>query len=266
VPDLRNRPESEVLDVAAQNGWLTARVDARDNDVAAGNIIETEPAAGSSLEKGETLTYYLSRGKPLVAVPPDLVGKAAAEGRELLTQAGFNVAEPQVVFDEKAPKGTIIRVVDEANKPATTEAPKGSTLTFVVSNGPDQRAVPAGLEGQQKDAAANALKALRLNPQLKEDFSETVPKDMVISVDPVAGTKLDVDAPVTLTISKGPSPRPIPATAGLTATQASAALEAAGFTVISISGPASRIVLTTDPPAGEKYPVGTGVRIIVRTT
>ena len=89
---------------------------------------------------------------------------------------------------------------------------------------------------------------------------------MVISVDPVAGTKLDVDAPVTLTISKGPSPRPVPRDRGAHRDAASATLEAAGFTVISISGPASRIVLTTDPPAGEKYPVGTGVRIIVRTT
>ena len=81
-----------------------ARVDARDNDVAAGNIIETEPAAGSSLEKGGTLTYYLSRGKPLVAVPPDLVGKAAAEGRELLTQAGFNVAEPKWYSTRRPPR------------------------------------------------------------------------------------------------------------------------------------------------------------------
>jgi len=31
-------------------------------------------------------------------------------------------------------------VVDEANKPASSEAPSGSTLTLIVSNGPDQRA------------------------------------------------------------------------------------------------------------------------------
>jgi serine/threonine-protein kinase len=266
VPNLRDKAESELLDVAARNGWVTARVDARDNDVAAGNIIETDPPAGRSLDKGQTLTYYVSRGKPLVPVPPDIIGKATAEGRELLIQAGFNMAEPQVVFDEKAPKGTIMRIVDEANKPATTEAAKGSTLTLVVSNGPDQRPVPAGLENQPKDAVDNALKALRLNPQLKEDFNETVPKDTVISVDPVPGTKLDVDAVVTVTVSKGPEPRAIPATAGLTGAAASDRLLAAGFNVISISGPSSRIVLTTDPPAGEKYPVGTGVRIIVRTS
>jgi serine/threonine-protein kinase len=266
VPDLRNNPERQLLDTAARNGWLTVRVDARDNDVAAGNIIETDPPAGRSLEKGETLTYYVSRGKPLVALPPDIVGKATAEGRELLIQAGFTVTEPQVVFDEKAPKGTIMRIVDDANKPAASEAPKGSTLTLVVSNGPDQRAVPTGLENQQKDVVVNALKALRLNPQLKEDFNETVAKDLVVSVDPVPGTKLDVDAVVTVNVSKGPAPRVIPPTAGLTGAAASNLLEQAGFTVLSISGPASRIVLTTDPPAGEKHPVGTGIRIIVRTT
>ena len=248
------------------NGWRTARVDLRDNDVAVGNIIETDPPAGSSLEKGELLTYTVSRGKPLVAVPPDIVGKAAAEGRELLTQAGFTVAEPQVVFDEKAPKGTIMRVVDEANKPTTSEAPKGSTLTLVVSNGPDQRAIPAGLENQPKDAALNALRALRLNPTAKEEFHETVPKDMVISVDPVAGTKLDVDAPVTVTVSKGPEPRVVPNTVGMTASQATIALEGAGFKIRGITGSPSRMVLITDPPAGERHPVDTLVQIIMRTT
>ncbi|HUP72557.1 MAG TPA: protein kinase [Acidimicrobiales bacterium] len=265
VPDLRNEPESKLLDLAAANGWRTARVDLRDNDVAAGNIIETDPVPGQSLEKGELLTYTLSRGKPLVAVPPDLVGKAAAEGRELLIQAGFTVTEPQVVFDEQAPKGTIMQIVDEANKPATSEAPKGSTLTFVVSNGPDQRVVPPGLENQPKDAVVNALTALRLNPQLKEEFHETVPKDMVISVDPPVGTKLDVDALVTVSVSKGQEPRLVPNTVGMTLQQATTALEANLFKIKGVTGSPSRTVLITDPPAGERHPVGTLVQIIMRS-
>jgi serine/threonine-protein kinase len=157
-------------------------------------------------------------------------------------------------------------VVDEANKSVATEAPSGSTLTLTVSNGPDQRAVPAGLENQPKDAAVNALKALRLNPQIKEDFNETVPKDTVISVDPAAGTKLDVDAVVMLTVSKGPGPRAVPPTAGLSAAAASAALEGAGFKVRGIQGSATKTVLTTDPPAGESQPYGTQILIIMRTS
>jgi serine/threonine-protein kinase len=266
VPDLRNQSESRLLDTATANGWRTARVELRDIDVAAGNIIDTDPVAGRKLEKGGLLTYTVSRGKPLVALPPDLVGKAAAEGRDLLVQAGFTVTDPRVVFDEKAPKGTIMSVLDEANKPASSEAPSGSTLTLIVSNGPDQRAVPAGLENQNKDAASNALKALRLNPQLKEDFNETVPKDAVISVDPPAGTKLDVDAVVTLTISKGPEPRVVPNTVGMTLSQATSALEGAGFKIKGVTGSPSGKVLTTDPPANERYPKDTQVQIIMRSS
>ena len=264
VPNLRDKPERELLDVAARNDWVTTRVDARDNDVAAGNIIETDPASGRALGKGQTLTYYVSRGKPLVAVPPDVIGKATAEGRELLIQAGFNVAEPQVVFDETAPKGTVMRIVDDANKPAASEAPKGSTLKLVVSNGPDQRTVPAGLENQGKDAVVNVLKALRLNPQLKEEFKETVPKDMVISVDPVPGTKLDVDAVVTVSVSKGPEPRLVPNTKEMTLNQATTALEGAGFKISGVTGSPSGRVLITNPPAGERYPKDTLVQIIMR--
>ena len=264
VGNYRNEPESKLLEAATANGWRTQRVDNRDVDVAAGNIIDTEPPAGQRLDKGGLLTYYVSRGKPFVPVPPGLGGKALAEVRDLLTQAGFTVAEPRVQFDEQAPKGAVMAVVDEANKPVTTEAPMGSTLTLVVSNGPDQRAVPTGLENQHKDAVVNVLKGLRLNPQLKEDFSETVPKDLVIGVDPPVGTKLDVDAIVTVSVSKGPEPKPVPNVVGLTVSEATTRIEAAGFKVKGVTGSTSSRVLITNPPQGEKYPAGTEIQIIMR--
>jgi beta-lactam-binding protein with PASTA domain len=52
----------------------------------------------------------------------------------------------------------------------------------------------------------------------------------------------------------------------LTATQASAALEAAGFTVKTITGSATKTVIGTDPPAGDTQPFGTAITIIMRTT
>jgi serine/threonine-protein kinase len=142
----------------------------------------------------------------------------------------------------------------------------GSTLTLIVSNGPAQRAVPAGLEGQPKDAVVNALKQLRLNPQLKEEFHETVAKDAVIAVDPPAGTKLDVDAVVTLTVSKGPEPKPIPNVVGLTVAEATTRIEAAGFKVKGVTGSTSRTVLISDPPAGERHPAGTQIQLIMRSS
>ena len=265
VADFRNEPESKLLDAASANGWRTERFDNRDVDVASGNIIETEPAGGQRLDRGGLLKYWVSLGKPLVPLPQALMGKGAPEARDLLTQAGFTVGEARQQFDEQAPKGAVLSVVDEANKPVTTMAPMGSTLTLVVSNGPDQRAVPPGLEGQHKDAVVATLKQLRLNPQLKEDFSPTVEKDKVIGVDPPIGTRIDVGAVVTISVSKGPEPKPIPPTNGLTGAAASDLIVKAGFKVSSISGPAGNAVVGTDPPAGEKHPPGTSVRIFVRS-
>ena len=135
---------------------------------------------------------------------------------------------------------------------------------MIVSNGPDQRTVPAGLENQGKDAVVNVLKGLRLNPQLKDEFNETVPKDMVISVDPPVGTKLEVDAVVTVTVSKGPEPRVVPNTVGMTLNQATTALEGAGFKISGVTGSPSARVLITNPPPGERYPKDTLVQIIMR--
>lgn len=61
-------------------------------------------------------------------------------------------------------------------------------------------------------------------------FSETLARDLVIAQDPVAGTTVSRGDVVTLTVSLGPPPVPVPTDlAGMTVEEATATLEAAGL-------------------------------------
>ena len=73
--------------------------------------------------------------------------------------------------------------------------------------------VPDVQAGIGVDEAQQAVTAAELQPQRddgKSEFSDTVPKDKVIRLDPKAGTQLNIGAPVTIIVSKGQKPRPIP--------------------------------------------------------
>lgn len=75
-----------------------------------------------------------------------------------------------------------------------------------------------------------ALESKGFNVAEVGTYSESVSVDTVISQDPPAGTSLAEGSTVTLTVSQGPPPVPVPTDlAGKTIDQASAALTAAGF-------------------------------------
>ena len=87
---------------------------------------------------------------------------------------------------------------------------------------------------------------------------------VVISAGTPAGTEVARDAPIVLTVSKGPAPVPVPNVVGMSGTAASAQLQASGLGVSGIEGSPSNVVLATDPPAGETLPRGAPVRIFTR--
>jgi serine/threonine-protein kinase len=70
---------------------------------------------------------------------------------------------------------------------------------------------------------------------------------------------------VTLEVSKGPPPVPVPDVRFNSGSFAAQLLEESGFTVAGIEGSPSGMVLATDPPPGELHPPGTPVRIFTRS-
>jgi beta-lactam-binding protein with PASTA domain/tRNA A-37 threonylcarbamoyl transferase component Bud32 len=258
MPNLVNRPVTELQQLAAANHWTLAKAnDGRSDAVQAGFVIDTTPPAGTKLAEGETVEYTVSLGPKLVPIPK-LDNMTLDQATAELAKVKLTLGAPVHDFSETVPAGSVIRVETVGG-----DAAPNTAISVRVSDGAAPRAIPGGLENQLPAVAQAALANLKLVAGAPvEEFNDTIVKGLVTRLDPVPGTPVPRDSTVNIFISKGPEPKPIPATAGLTVLQAAAKLREAGFDVGDTKGAADRPVIGTDPPAGQLRPPGTKVDII----
>ena len=134
---------------------------------------------------------------------------------------------------------------------------------MAVSGGPRPRTVP-NLAGKTYDQAAASLQQLGLTAVRAEAFSDTVPKDQVISTTPARGASVDKGGKVTVTISKGPDLVVVPNVKGKNVQQATAALQQAGLGVSNVFGPPTKNVFDTDPAPGAQVKRGSSVNLYTK--
>ena len=108
-----------------------------DDDTAVGYVVKTDPAAGSTVSTGTTVTIYGSSGPSTEsAVIPNIVGYQYSTAKEELEAAGFVVTAE---YDDESDKdeNTVLSVSPNEGE----KAKKGSVVTVTVSSG----------KGAQKD-------------------------------------------------------------------------------------------------------------------
>ena len=100
-----------------------------------------------------------------------------------------------------------------------------------------------------------------------KQIASTAPVGTVVSEQPTANTKVTRGTAVTLTVSSGPGNVVVPQLQGLTATQAAAALQAAGLTAGSTSSVNSAqpqgVVISSTPASGTSVTKGSTVALVV---
>jgi len=99
------------------------------DEVPNGYVLRTEPAAGTEMTAGDTVTLTVSKGPEIVLVEmPNLMGCSENEALTLLEAAGLNW-DP-ITYEEY--EGTPGQVIYQSVE-ALTEVEKGSTVAFTVS-------------------------------------------------------------------------------------------------------------------------------------
>ncbi len=130
VPDLKNMTASEARAALQKLGLKYEAGPAEHDDTVAENrVLRQSPAAGEKVNKGATVTYYLSAGKEKTPIP-DVVGSLEGNAIATLNNAGFEVTVDYQASSEVA-EGVVIRQSPGAGE----EAPEGSTVNIVVSTG-----------------------------------------------------------------------------------------------------------------------------------
>ena len=268
VPDFSAMTVEQATTEADRLGWDVDAdtVDRRDG-TSAGDILEQVPAAGTDLAEGETVSLTVSLGATLAPVP-DVAGAPEADARAALEEQGFVVGAVTPDHDEGLEAGLVVRATPAPGSPAVddrNQLPRGTVFDLVVSKGPAPRVVPSGLQGMAQAAAEAALAEVQLVATVNPQFNETVPAGRVVSVSSAPGAELPRGSAVTLEVSKGPAPIPVPDVRYITGSMAAQELESKGFVVAGIEGSPSGMVLATDPVAGELHARGTAVRIFTRS-
>lgn len=159
-------------------------------------------------------------------------------------EAAELAATREDVYDETIPAGQVVSTDPLAGQ----EAARGSDVAVRVSRGPERYAVPP-LVGTPAEAVEAALQDTMLTlGEVTEAFSEEVAAGLVLSVEPAEGSELRRGDPVSVVVSKGREPIPVPAVAGTGVEEATAAVEGAGLVAavaeaqFSTSVPAGRVI------------------------
>ncbi len=192
---------------------------------------------------------------------PILVALSESDAVAAVRAAGLEPVTAPPEFDEQMASGRVLRQEPAAQE----EQRKGSTVTLVLSKGPDRRAVP-DLAGMTRAQATAALVGLGLRVStVTEQFS---PRDAgtVLSANPGPGAELPPDTPVTLVLSKGVEVLPVPDGRGKERKVAEKAVKEGGFEVAVTEAfsedVAAGLVLNQAPPGGSAAR-GTRIALVV---
>ncbi len=178
---MTSRPESTVpqnsriVEDVVDTSWdrasekLTAqdleprRVDQSSDQVAQGNVIRTDPGAGTTVAVGQAITVYVSTGQQKSAMP-NLVGKSSTEAEAALKAVGLQLGAVTTRSDPDLAQGVVI----SADQSEGTQVPVGTRVNLTVASG---KVALVNLVGYTVDAATRDLTsdALKLTPSVVQD-------------------------------------------------------------------------------------------------
>lgn len=124
VPTLSGLSASAAKSAIEDLGLVAAPTEAYSDTVAEGQVISQQTREGSTLHRGDSVAYTVSKGPEKVAIP-DVVGLQREEARSLLESAGFTVKEEAIL-------GGFFGTVRSSDPAAGTMTKKGSTVTITI--------------------------------------------------------------------------------------------------------------------------------------
>jgi len=237
VPALVGLTEAEARNQVSKFGWDVAVTLERSDEVAAGQVIRTDPVFGANLAKRESLRMIVSEGPTLSALE-DYTGLGVEDAKTRLATSGLQAVTADVP-DEAVPVGVVVSwsVPEQpALKPGDSVV-KGTTIALNISTGPALRDVPDLAKLTVGMAAAN-LTALGLVTAVEPEKKPhpEIPADQVSAQVPAAGEKVAKGTTVTLTVSAGQQRTLIPDIYGRPLEVVKERLERYGMVIGKVAG------------------------------
>ena len=203
--------------------------------------------------------WYFAAGR--YTSTPTVIGLSKTAAAAKLEHAGLHAQWLPSVYDDNIATGL---VATESPQPGH-DLRKGGTVSLALSLGRDH--VP-NVKNKTVDEATAALKKAQLQVAgQNKQYSDTVKRGRVITTDPKPGVVVSPHTAVTLVVSNGPAPIPVPSVKGDKVDQATTILHALGLTVTTTQQFDDKIpagtVIDSDPPGGSTAHKGDHVNLIV---
>ena len=252
VPRVAGLRQADAIAKLRGAGLHTRVGTAYDDTAPLGTVVAARPpfSMGPLGLRGSTVRLTVSRGQDLRQVPL-VEGQPLAAAQQAIRAAGL--PGPVVAEDfNPAPKGTVVH-----QEPPPQAVKPGTPITLKVSKGPEMVGVPAVVSGTAYPAALSTLSAAGLSAVRQETYNDAA-AETVLGQAPAAGTSVPKGSAVTLTVSVGPQPFPMPNVAsGATCAAARSQLESLGL-VVTVKSPSG--ACTTNPVLLQDLPAGSSVR------
>ncbi|PJJ69165.1 serine/threonine-protein kinase [Sediminihabitans luteus] len=229
------------------------------SDEPEGTFLEQDPAGGTELAHGKTVTAYFSTGPDSTTVP-DVSGLSQNDARAKLEDAGLKVGSVDTENHKSIGKDDVIRT----DPPAGDAVKAGETINLVTSTG---KVTLPDVTGMSKDEADAALADIGLRATFTETETAQYAAGTVFEQSPSPG-EVEQEITVDLKVAKEPAAETtqVPNVAGMTVEQATEALAQESLNAGSSSTEqstqyAAGIVIRTDPAAGSSVQIGPDTKI-----
>jgi serine/threonine-protein kinase len=216
MEELRGRNLEDALRFLTGQGMNPLPFEEFSDEYAVGQVIRTNPDAGTPLTEGQKVEVYYSIG-PMIETEkmPDLVGLNYATAMKRLNDLGFdNVESVWKKSDEKKD------VVIAQSIPRYTQTDTTEKIVLTISEGPGvKKEVVPDVVGQPFKDAVMILNKLGFVNIEEEYVDSDQARDTVTYQSVKQGTEIDVNTKIILRVSKGPTETEAPTEGDKTVTR-----------------------------------------------
>ncbi len=178
-----------------------------DNNISAGQVVKTDPAAGTQLKRGQTIIVYMSKG-PETAKVPDVIGKSRDQAELMLNNSGFKNIRFETEESDKE-MNTVIRLSVSVNEAVNVIGKSRDQAELMLNNSGFKN---IRFETEESDKEMNTV--IRLSVSVNEAVS--------------------LDKEIVVYLSEGVARKRVPLVEGKTLDEARRILNDAGFKTITV--------------------------------
>ena len=191
VPNLAGRSLAAARQAVTAAGLAVGSVTQQSSSVPQGEVVGSDPAAGTRQQPNTVVNLVVSSGVPPAPVP-NVVGEPVSQAVADLHAANFVVQVDPSYVHSSVPAGSVV-----SQSPNGATAPAGSTITLTVSAGPVQVTVP-DVTGDTEAQARSALTAAGFKVKVHKFLPFGDPT--VTTEDPSGGSQADQGSTVSVSL------------------------------------------------------------------